>query len=130
MKNKFIKFFLLILFVCNLSYAEQFKFETSEIEIMENGEFIYAKNGKAISLDGNLEVQAEKFEFIKKIEILKAYKGIAFLKPDNLKIEFNEIILDQNNLITTAKDNVKITDLKNKFQYKQTLYHLIRKKIF
>ena len=110
MKNNFIKFFLLILFVCNLSYAEQFKFETSEIEILDNGN-LDAKNGKAISLDGNLEVQAEKFEYKKNQNTLKAYKGIAFLKPENLKIEFNEIILDQNNLITTAKDKVKVIDL-------------------
>ena len=96
MKNNFIKFFLLILFVCNLSYAEQFKFETSEIEILDNGN-LDAKNGKAFSLDGNLEVQAEKFEYKKNQNTLKAYKGIAFLKPENLKIEFNEIILDQNN---------------------------------
>ena len=50
------------------SYNNQFKFETSEIEILDNGD-LDAKNGKAISLDGNLEVQAEKFEY-KKIKIL------------------------------------------------------------
>ena len=47
----------------------------------------------------------------KNTNILKAFNGIAFFKTDNLKIEFNEIILDQTNLITTAKNNVKITDL-------------------
>ncbi len=96
----------------NVSNAEQFKFETSEIEISENGEFIYAKSGKAYSVDGNLEIQAERFELINKIETLKAFNGTAFFKQDNLKIEFNEINLDQLNLITNAKGNVIITDLR------------------
>ena len=111
MKNNLIKFFLLFLFFCNLSYAEQFVFETSEIEIVESGNITYAKNGKAVSADGNLEIQAEKFEYKKNSNTLKADKGIAFFKPDNLEIKFDEIILDQTNLITTAKNNVKITDL-------------------
>ena len=84
MKNKIIKFFLLFLIICNISFAEQFKFETSEIEIVENGKFIYAKNGKAFSFDGNLEIEAQKFEFIKDLNLLKAFEGIAFFKPDNL----------------------------------------------
>ena len=98
--------------VCKISYAEQFKFETSEIEIIENGNLILAKNGKAISSDGNLEIQAEKFEFIKELETLKAFQGIALFKANNIKIEFSEINFDQLNLITTAKNNVIITDLK------------------
>ncbi len=112
MKNKIIKFFLLFLIVCNISFAEQFKFETSEIEIVDNGKFIYAKNGKAFSFDGNLEIEAQKFEFIKDLNLLKAFEGIAFFKPDNLEIEFSEISFDQLNLITTAKNNIKIKDLK------------------
>ena len=111
MKNKLLKFFLLFLFICNLSYANQFTFETSEIEITENGNLTLAKNGNVFSSDGKIEIQAEKFEYKKNTNILKAFNGIAFFKTDNLKIEFNEIILDQTNLITTAKNNVKITDL-------------------
>ena len=111
MKNNLIKFFLIFLFFCNLSFAEQFVFETSEIEIVESGNLTYAKNGKAISMDGNLEIQAENFEYKKNLNTLKADYGIAFFKPDNIEIKFDEIILDQTNLITTAKNNVKITDL-------------------
>ena len=129
MKNKFIIIFFYFLFVCNLSHAEQFRFETSEIEIIENGELIFAKNGKALSADGNLEIQGEKFEFIKKLETLKAFQGTAFFKPDNLKIEFGEISLDQLNLITTAKDNVIITDLKNNISIKTDSVSFDKKKI-
>ena len=85
MKNKLLKFFLLYLLICNISYAEQFKFETSEIEIIENGKIIYAKNGKAISSDEKIEIQAEKFEFIKDLQTLNAFNGVAFFKLDNLE---------------------------------------------
>ncbi len=130
MKNKFLIFFLYFLLTLNVSYAEQFRFETSEIEIIENGQLIYAKNGKAISVDGNLEIQAERFEFIKKIETLKAFKGTAFFKLDNLKIEFNEINLDQLNLITNAKDNVIITDLRKNISIQTNSVFFYKKKIF
>ena len=53
MKNKLLKFFLLFLFICNLSYANQFTFETSEIEITENGNLTFARNGNVFSSDGN-----------------------------------------------------------------------------
>ena len=114
----------------NLSYAEQFKFETSEIEITESGNLTYAKNGKAISQDGNVEIQAEKFEYKKNLNTLKAYKGIAFFKTDNLKIEFDEIILDQTNFITTAKNNVKITDLNKQILIQTDDLSFDKKKIF
>ena len=95
----------------NLSQAEEFKFETSKIEIIDSGNLISAEDGKALSSDGNLEIIAKKFELNKIDKTLKAFKGIAFFKLDNLKIEFDEIILNQSTLITTAKKNVKILDL-------------------
>ena len=73
MKNKLLKFFLLSIFVCNISLAEQYKFETSEIEIINDGNLINAKNGKVFSIDGNLEIEAEKFEFVKDLNILNAF---------------------------------------------------------
>ena len=56
MKNKLLKHILLYIFICNISFAEQYRFETSEIEIINEGNVIYAKNGKAVSTDGNLEI--------------------------------------------------------------------------
>ena len=79
MKNKFLKSFLIFLFICNTSLAEQFKFETSKIEILENGNLTYAENGKAFSLDGNLEIEAKKFELKRDLNLLSAFQGTAFL---------------------------------------------------
>ena len=86
MKNKLLKLILLSIFICNISLAEQYRFETSEIEIIDEGNLINAKNGKVVSTDGNLEINAEKFEFIKDLNILNAFNGVAFFKPDNLQI--------------------------------------------
>ncbi len=112
MKNKLTIFFLIFFIFVKSSFADQFKFETSEIKIEEDGKTIYAKNGKAISLDGELEIEAEKFKYSKNLELLKAFKGTAKFKSENLKIQFEEIVLDQKNLITTAKKNIKIIDIK------------------
>ena len=58
MKNKYLIIFLFCLIFNGHSLAEPFNFETSEIEIIEEGNTILAKNGKAISADKNLEIQA------------------------------------------------------------------------
>ncbi len=113
MKNNFFIFLLIYLFSINLSLADQFKFKTSEIEFIDNGNIIYAKNGKALSIDGNLEIEAKNFEYIKDDNILKAFSGVAYFKKDNLEIKFDEIFTNQSTLITQAKDNIKIID-KNK----------------
>ena len=113
MKSNF-KFFLFFILFCTTSFAEQFKFETSKIELVDNGDLLYATDGIARSIDKNLEIEANKFEYNKKQKILKAFNGMAYFKSNNIQIEFDEIILDQSNSITSAKKNVKIIDLKKK----------------
>ena len=80
-----------------MTLAEQFIFQTSEMEISDEGNVILAKNGKAVSADKDLEIEAKNFEYIKDLNLLKAFDGIAHIKSDNLKIEFNSIELDQKN---------------------------------
>ena len=71
MKNKYLIIFLFILSFCNLSAANEFKFVTSEIKILDEGNLIEAINGKAISENNEIEIQAEKFEYNKNLKILK-----------------------------------------------------------
>ena len=121
MKNKLILIFLLLAIFCQKSIAEQLTFETAEIEIIDGGNLIYAKNGKAISEDKDLEIEAKSFEYSKILQNLKAFKGYALVKSDNLKIEFGELILDDKNSIITASGDVKIFDAKNKIEIKTDL---------
>ena len=114
MKNNFIIFFFIFLFLCKNTSADQFLFETQKIDVTEGGKYIYATNGKAVSADKNLIIEANNFEYSKELQKLKAYEGNAIINSDNLKIEFNEIEFDQVNLIVTAKNEVKIYDNKKK----------------
>jgi len=91
MKNNLIIFFLVFLFLINSSKAEEFKFETSEIEIVNSGEVIIANDGKAVSLSGDLEIIAKKFKYTKAKGILEAEYGTAHFISDNLKVEFDII---------------------------------------
>ena len=108
--------------------SNTFKFESSNIEIVENGDIVYATDGKAISLDGNLEIQAGKFEYEKKLDILKTFnKGSAFIKSENVKISFNDSIIDQKNLKIQANGNVEIFQIDKKLRiFSDVVYYDIQ----
>ena len=114
MKNKLSILLLFFFIFSEVTFAEPFIFKTKEIEIKNNGNEIYAKDGIAFSTDNNLEIQAINFEYFKSTDILKAYNGVAYIKSDNLKVEFNEIQFDQKKFNFIAKDDVKVFDIKNK----------------
>ena len=85
------------------------------MEIADEGNIIYAKNGKVTSANNDLEIEAKNFEYIKDKDLLKALNGIAYIKSDNIKIEFNSIELDQKNNLIKAKEEIRIIELKNEF---------------
>ena len=66
MKNKLSILLLFFFIFSEVTFAEPFIFKTKEIEIKNNGNEIYAKDGKAFSKDNNLEIQAINFEYFKK----------------------------------------------------------------
>ena len=122
MKNNLLKIIILFfLFFTKVSSAEQYRFETSEIEIIDNGNVINASNGSATSNDGDIQIDANKFIYLKNSNLLKAFNGIAFIKSDNLKIEFDKLELDNLNSILTASGNNKIYDLENEISIKTDL---------
>jgi len=128
MKNKLIIIFLGCLFLNNISLAETFKFETSSIDITENGNLIYAKNGKAISSDGELEIHSKKFEYKKDLNLLQTFGGgFAFIKSKNLKIEFENSIIDQKNLTIKAFGDVKVYKVDKKIIIKTNTIDFNRK---
>ena len=112
MKNKLFIFFLIFVFFTNYSFSEEFRFETSKIEILENGDVIKAIDGKAFSANKNIEVEALKFEYKKSLNILEAYDGIAYIKSDGIQIYFEEIKIDQNLSLISTVNKTKIIDIK------------------
>ena len=118
MKNNilFITIITLLFFIKN-AHSEQYEFETSDIKIVDGGNIVYATNGKAISIKNDLEIQAQKFEYFREKELLIAFNGTAILKLENLKIEFNEIKIDEKKFLITAKNKVKIIDVDKKMTF-------------
>ena len=110
MKNNLYFLIILLTFFENLSFAENYRFETSKIDIVNDENKIIATDGTAYSNDNNIEIKAKKFEYFNEIDFLKAFSGSAFIKSDNLVINFDQIELNKNNSIITASGNVKIID--------------------
>ncbi len=115
MRNNFFVFLILFLTLNQFAVADQFKFETKEIEIIDSGNLILAKDGTAKSDDEKLEIEAKEFRFNKISNLLKAFNGNALIKSNNLKIQFDEIEFDQNNLTIYSEKKVKIFDLKKNY---------------
>jgi hypothetical protein len=89
MKNKIVYIFFLFLFSGSISYAQNqiFQFQTKSIEIIDDGNLINAKNGKAISADNNYEIIADNFQYSNNSNILEIDgNGLIIIKSNNLKI--------------------------------------------
>ena len=119
MKSRYkIYSFLVFIYLSTFSIlaASEFTFNTSEIEIIDNGNIIEAKNGEAISLDGNIKILAEKFKYDKLNSILNASSNVtAILLPQNIKIKAKNIKYNENTLTFHATGNVSLKDLTNNF---------------
>ena len=97
MKNKFKTFLFLIniffLDVCILNANEQFNFDVTEIEIIEDGNKFIGKKRGLITTEDGVKINANEFEYNKLTNILEL-KGNVIIddKNKNLKI-FSEKIL-------------------------------------
>ena len=112
MKNKFLKLLFFFFINSNHLYADGFSFDVKNIIVEDNGNLIYANFGKAVSINNNLEIVAEKFKYNKDKDFLEALDGNAFIKNQNLKINFNKIKFTNQNNIITATNGIEIDDLK------------------
>ena len=115
MKNSFIFLIINFVFLCSISIADTFKFETKNIEILKEENLIKSGKGKVYSSDRSLEISADKFEYFKNLDLLNAIgDGYAIIKSKDLSIEFNRASFDQKNLIIKAEGNIKINLLNEK----------------
>jgi len=134
MRNKFIAFFLLYIFinVSGHSLANEFTFETSQIEVFENGNIIKATNGVASSNTQNFQIKANNFQYQKKLSTLVASgDAVATSRDNDIQIRANEIKYNEISKILKATGNVRITNLNEDFVLKsdEVLYILKLAKI-
>ena len=92
MKNKFISFFLICFLNFFLSITvcanEQFNFNVSEIEILDEGnKIIGSKGGTVTSVDGVI-INAENFVYLKTENILNA-KGNVVIEDKTNNYKFS-----------------------------------------
>ena len=112
MKSKkliFILFFLIFLSGTSLNSKEEFNFEVTEIEILNEGNlFKGLKRGDVTSIDGNVTITADTFEYDRTKNILVA-KGNVVLKDKikNYLIESNHITYYKNKEKIFSKDKTR-----------------------
>ena len=115
MKNRYkIYLFLLFSYLSLFSnlLANDFNFNTSQIKITGNGKIINATNGEANSLDGNIKIIADKFNYNKNKLIINANSNAtALFVPQNIEIKANNIEYNENTLTFNATGNVNLKDL-------------------
>ena len=96
--------------------ANAFRFETKNIEIIKDENKILAEKGRVFSSDNELEINADKFEYSKELDILKSNgNGKAIIKSKNLVIKFDNAVFNQKNSTIKANGNIKISQVDKRF---------------
>ena len=120
MKNKFlhILFFLLLskMFFLNVQSAEQFNFDVTEIEVLQNGNVIKGVKKGSIKTNDGIIINADNFVYEKLLNILTADGKVEIIDTNkNFKIYSDNIIYDKKNEIITTNKNSKAIYEKGKF---------------
>jgi len=139
--KKIIFLIFLVFNIFSSADAENYIFETKNIEILNNGNLITGGKGSIFSNDKDIEIKANKFEYIKDENILNVEgKGLIIIKSKNIIIEFNNAKLSGNDNIFSLNDGVKIFHTSNGFEaqtkdlifdnFKNTISSKTKSKIF
>ena len=128
MKNKFITFFLVILFtISNFSrvLGEEFIFEISDLEITENGNIYKGNNRGTIRTDSQLKLISDNFEYLKEINRLEANGDVQlFDLNNNITINAQKIfyLKNEEKIFTVGKTSIKISNKYNIEGFDLTLF--------
>jgi len=92
-----------------MAIADSFNFETKNLEIFKEKNQIITGKGKAFSSNNDLEINADKFEYLRDLDLLKTDgNGKAIIQSKKLIIKFDKALFDQKNSTIKANGNVKI----------------------
>ena len=119
MINKFIYFFFLIfisiLFQSNSYGNNQFNFDVTELEILENGNIIKGLKKGSIRTNDNIVITSDTFIYNKKKNIFTAIGNVKFKDFNrNVEIFSNKIIYNKDKEIIRTINNSKAIYNKNK----------------
>ena len=114
MKNNFNKLIipLLIYLLSPLSlFAENFNFETTEIQISGNGNIYKGINGGVVTTDDGVKITSENFIYNKITTILEAYENVIIRDEiKNINIESNQAFYLKDKEIIYTKGKSKAID--------------------
>ena len=96
MKIKLLISSIIFLFIFEISIAEKYSFEVKKIISLDEGKTISGFNGKILSEDKDLSIDAKEFKYLKDSDILEASNGEAIIVSENLKIDFKQININNN----------------------------------
>ena len=127
MKNKFITLLFVVflnLSPLNLTFADEFTFEVSNIEIIENGNIYKGSNRGKVTTDNQTEIISNNFEYLKKKNRLEANGNVILTDVKNdiiINAEKIFYLKNQEKIYTLGKTLIKISDKYNIEGYDLTL---------
>jgi len=117
MKNNKIKFliyffFLNLVILCPAKAIDPFEFEANYLEVLDNGNIIKGnQNGKAITDNGKIIIEAQNFEYDKTLQILKASGDVKIIdleKDFTLHAPNINYLKSQNKIYTIGLTKINI----------------------
>ena len=114
-KNFTIYIILLIILFTNYSFSDEFKFEASEITILENGNIVKASGDVKIISNDNLEITADN-SFYNKEKLILELEGNILVNDikNNIKIFTNKMNYFKEKEIIIAENKVR-SEVKGKY---------------
>ena len=112
MRNKYLSFLIFLimskLFFFSANSAEQFNFDITEIEILQNGDVIKGVKKGTVSTNDGIIITADTFIYKKLLNILSA-EGNVTIKDSkkNLEIYSDNVVYEKNKEIITTNKNSK-----------------------
>lgn len=128
MKNNILKIFLLFIFFIfplHVNSVEQFNFDVTEINISENGNKFTGNQRGTITSNNGIIINADKFEYFKKANILSASGNVKITDEiNNVEIYSQDITYKKNKDLIFTESRSKAIDLSgnleifaNNFEY-------------
>jgi len=127
MKNKIITIFLILIFnlsSSNFSISEEFTFEVTDLEILENNTIYKGNNRGKVITDTQVELISDNFEYLKKINRLEANGNVQLTDvKSNIIINAEKIfyLKSEEIIYTLGKTLINVEDKYNIEGYDLTL---------
>jgi len=100
MKNNFIRtfsIFITFLTLYTITFADEFNFNVTEVQIYEDGNLIKGVKGGTVTTENNIIITADSFEYNKLTTLFKAIGNAKLIdQNENITIESNEVYYLKN----------------------------------